>query len=222
MDHHLSSPRGGPIVWVPYVRGMLHPQVVAALGRAALPWVMTELLAADPFAYGGFIRARWREGRGFLILEHDTVPPDGALGQLVRCPRRWCIVPHPCDGVVATDSLGLAKFGAELLAELPDLADRQLAVWWRVEWRYHVPAPPNLAPQPADSRTHGAPRAWDSGHTARYGSWPGPGWPTTSPWQRVAADLASGLAARGIRPHIHEGETRHLHQYGQAAGVTVS
>jgi hypothetical protein len=99
-----------------YVAGIDDPDCPAHLTLAAegLPHE-TVLLGRDrPTAYSEWFRARWKEGTGFILVEHDIAPWPGAVRQLANCGRDWCAFPYPwCI------ALGLVKFSGEFTRQFP-------------------------------------------------------------------------------------------------------
>jgi len=44
--------------------------------------------------YGKLISDLWRDGRGFILVEHDIVPWPGALQAMWECSQYWCGYPY--------------------------------------------------------------------------------------------------------------------------------
>lgn len=89
-------------------------------------------VSGNPFGYLEHFQARWAQGRTFINMEHDTVPWPGALQDLLACERNWCFFGYlPGIDFVATNAapFGLVKFGASLIAAMPD-------VWELMERRF--------------------------------------------------------------------------------------
>lgn len=177
-----------------------------------------ELDPEDAMAYGSWLRAAWRRGEPLLVLEQDTVPPPGGIDGLLRCRQPWCLVPHDCDGGISLQSLGLVRFDSLLLQELPLAAERALAairpdVLWELEQLRQGHDLLERARPPALRR-----QALTLEQSHRYGRWPGPSWPTTSWWWECAGDLARELIVGGMAPHVHPGQTEHLHDYSRPHG----
>jgi hypothetical protein len=50
-------------------------------------------VSGSPTAYFELIRRLWGEQRSFILVEHDIVPPAGALEALEACGHSWCSAP---------------------------------------------------------------------------------------------------------------------------------
>lgn len=105
-------------VYVPYTD--LAPGVAEALRPDAPRYRWT---GDDERQYWWLLRGLWQDGEPFTIVEHDVIPPAGAVAEMWGCPEDWCAVPYPCGGIVTT-ALGCTKFEAPLLARYPDLVER--------------------------------------------------------------------------------------------------
>jgi hypothetical protein len=63
-------------------------------------------------------------GDGLVNVEQDVIPPDGFLESLAACDEPWCtyaIPRHNHPDQPLTNSLGLVRFSAALIASEPDL-----------------------------------------------------------------------------------------------------
>lgn len=86
------------------------------------------------YGYGRFFADRWKEGAGFVNVEHDVVPWPGAIELLTGCPQPWCgfaYTDHRWDEhpeLVHGVPLGCMKIGAELIAATPDIW-KQIIDW---------------------------------------------------------------------------------------------
>lgn len=79
-------------------------------------------VSASPWAYNTHLADRWREGRGFVNMEHDIVPWPGAITAMWRCPEPWCAYGYLPDlNMNGASMLGLTKFAAPVIAALPDV-----------------------------------------------------------------------------------------------------
>lgn len=91
--------------------------------------------------YGELLAQLWREGQGFVLVEHDVVPWPTAVTGLISCPFHWCCFQYPMNtGTPYGEpdclgkSLGLVKFGPHLLLRFPDLWKAWEGVpWWVVD-----------------------------------------------------------------------------------------
>jgi hypothetical protein len=209
-------------VYVPHVPGWLRPEVLPEIERQGFRPVLVTTPVSDPTAYPGWLRRMWHRGRGWLQVEQRVLPPEGALDRLALCPEPWCL--HPLDRINprVLYALGLVKFGDDLVAGYPEIADRAFArregeLWWQMEHQH------------AGTQRADAARPPGRGHRARENSgaplplvWPGPLWPTTGRWPQVDMPLADELARAGMLPHVHEPVPRNLVDYAERPpGVAV-
>jgi hypothetical protein len=74
-------------------------------------------------SYAEQLAAWWRDGEGFVLVEHDVAPWPGAIGQLIGCPRDWCAYRFPKYQHLIR-SLGCVKFSTRLVRIYPDLPYR--------------------------------------------------------------------------------------------------
>lgn len=82
------------------------------------------------FGYTRLLSRLWREGEGFVLLEHDIAPWFGAIHQLWDCEWQWCMFEYPKLGGRLTSGLGCAKFSDELVAGHPEFAEHWCGVSW--------------------------------------------------------------------------------------------
>lgn len=83
------------------------------------------------FGYGKLIADLWRQGRGFILVEHDIVPWPGALDAMWKCPEYWCGYPYPYfyytyapdsrRQMLRSHACGCVKFSDVLVKGWPDL-----------------------------------------------------------------------------------------------------
>lgn len=75
-------------------------------------------------AYYRLLVAQWREPGDLLVVEHDMLPADGSVDEMLACRWGWCTAPYNiANGQQITDGLGVAKFSATLKALRPQLMD---------------------------------------------------------------------------------------------------
>ena len=67
----------------------------------------------------------WAGRQTFVVVEHDVVPPLGAVRALLDCPRDWCGHAYPM-GAIAGTALGCVKLGAGLMERTPNAVSRIL------------------------------------------------------------------------------------------------
>ena len=113
-----------PIV-CPYTN--LRPETKAALTDEDVTFV--DVSYADD-AYYWVLQGVWHRQQGVIIVEHDIVPPRGAIDALRACPRAWCGVPY-LVGVNWDSGLGCVKFAPELMVRFPDAVDRFESTHWQ-------------------------------------------------------------------------------------------
>lgn len=167
----------------------------------------------SPFSYADVMRDLWRRPGDLIIVEQDVIPPSGAFDRFIHCPAPWCTHPHWTGEHYQHDSLGLAKFSADLRRRLPQLADQVCAApdsryWVRRGWT-HIPRDCSPATLNRDGvraclRPDVPVYMWPPDIAMR---------PTTHDWMAIDTDLSYALRSYGIVPHVHMGPTVHLHDY---------
>lgn len=79
--------------------------------------------------YGHMLADLWREGEGFLMMEHDIIPRGrAAVPALCKCPEPWCS--HAYLAPVLHISLGVLKLTTEALQASQDLP----VIWEGAHW----------------------------------------------------------------------------------------
>jgi len=119
--------------------------------------VLAVNVAGSPTAYYELLAAHWREPGDLLIVEHDMLPADGCVDEMLKCRWGWCTATYTiANGQQCTDGLGVAKFSATLKQLRPQLMDEVGAIaddglpakdWHRLDTRisrilrgaYHQP-----------------------------------------------------------------------------------
>lgn len=202
-----------PTVCVPFVSGMLLPHVAIAVNAQSDDVLYARLPTADETAYADALRALWSEPGLTVIVEQDTVPPDGSIQRLIDCPWDWCTHPHRVGGRLQIDTLGLVKFSARLKRRHPDLAHLALAredhEWFTRQGWTGVSKDAN----PATMRRYGR-RACLRPDAPIPDSWRDPAQrPSTVAWWQCDRYLAAQLRSLKYTPHVHLPETNHLHLY---------
>jgi len=95
------------------------------------------------FGYGKLVADLWRQGRGFILVEHDIVPWPGALKAMWECSRDWCGYPYLYDyhtyeaksrrRYLRSHAIGCVKFSDVLVKGFPELpTERQ---WENHHWQ---------------------------------------------------------------------------------------
>lgn len=88
------------------------------------------LFCEGEYGYGEHLTRLWKEGEGFVVVEHDVCPWMGAVWQLKECENDWCMYRYPKYGGALTRGLGCTKFSDRLVSTYP-----QLGVWSETSWR---------------------------------------------------------------------------------------
>lgn len=149
-------------------------------------------VSADPLEYGRLLRRLWEAGDTFVLVEHDLVPPAGAIAELLDCDRPLCGFDYAGhEGDAVGHSLGVTKFGDELMAIAPDA--------WK-GWGDNRPL------YRAGDDEHGYTFNRDGdGDLVR----PGHQWDLVE-WINLDGAIWDSLAGYGI--FVNDGEDRHLHR----------
>ncbi len=79
-------------------------------------------VSASQFAYHEALSAEWRQGRGFINVEHDIVPWPGALRELWDCSEPWCVFTYRVNAEY-DGYLGCVRFSDALVRNEPDAMD---------------------------------------------------------------------------------------------------
>lgn len=197
-------------VLVPHVPGKLRTEVVEAIYTDGYPVTLVPTPEDDPYAYATALRAAWRAGDGFFIVEQASRPPEGGVASQQRCPAAVCSRPHDCRRPGMLGTFACFRVSAALTRSAPDLADRlygrrDTEVWWRRGMLVNRPWRPGAA-RPAGLST----ACLDPAAVAELGPFPGPLWPTTQPWNGADSELHYELARRGVAVHWHRRPSVHL------------
>lgn len=78
--------------------------------------------------YGEMLAELWRQGHGFLLLEHDIIPAEGAVERLLRCRQPWCT--HAYPGPQLFMSMGVLKLTASALRKTSDFPPMWAGAHW--------------------------------------------------------------------------------------------
>jgi hypothetical protein len=106
-------------VLVPFVPGMLRPQTKAAVIRQFRSAIFVPTPREDDESYARVLIDASRLGGDLVVVEHDIVPPAGAIRGLFSCPHPWCYHLVELQGRLTPATLGLAKFAAGLTLRWP-------------------------------------------------------------------------------------------------------
>lgn len=186
--------RGDDVVAICSVAGGIMSQTLRTVREQYPGWSWYRQRKDHPTDYGDDLRRLWRSRGHLVVVEQDVVPPRDAIRELLGCPEDWCTYPHWTGERYDVQTLGLAKFGADMRYLFPHLADRALAGAWR---KLTGPA---VAP----------------GQDAYADAEDPQDWPTTAKWTECDVRLAEALRREGFVPHVHLPSTLHLHAYGRS------
>ena len=80
-------------------------------------------------AYFNVLAAQWRQPGDLLIVEHDMLPADGCVDEMLACRWGWCSAPYEvANHQQITDGLGVAKFSGTLKQLRPQFMDEVGAI----------------------------------------------------------------------------------------------
>lgn len=183
-------------------------------------WPWTPVDCGDDSAYEDAVRAAWRRGEAFTVVEHDVGVTHAALAGLAACPHSVCAVAYPLAHPSAT-----LRTLAGLLGRIPPAAGEPPLL---SEARAYARSLPSPAPDVvawqtwAHRVTTAAGWRWvETGEAwadavglgctrLRPGALPPADWgPGT--WDNVDSRLSAWLAASGVRMHIHWPSLPHWH-----------
>jgi hypothetical protein len=102
----------------------LAPETKAALAAERLRPRYVDV-SADGWDYWRLVCELWSAGSMFALVEHDVVPPPGAVRAMLACPRDWCAHEYKQGSLVGT-AFGCTKFSAAIIARHPDAVSRIL------------------------------------------------------------------------------------------------
>ena len=112
------------MIFVPYT------EIQTATKVALIGYDYKPVKVEGEYGYGEFFRERWKEGKSFIVIEHDCVPWPGAIEALMKCEEPWCAHNYglPCHRENPALSgagipLGCTKIGARLIEETPGIWD---------------------------------------------------------------------------------------------------
>jgi hypothetical protein len=184
------------MVVVPYVRGMLRPEVAAAVCREWPEAVLWEHEDGHGWTLPNLLRRWWREPGELVIVEQDAVPPPGAIASILACGREWCFHPAWIQNRYADRTHNLVRYSERLRRRLPQAADYALA--------------PNPFWRQRTCLRAGEENPWPEDRPES--------WPTSIRRQTADTALALQLLRLGVEPHRHLPPVRHLHDYTREGG----
>lgn len=112
------------VLYIPFVPGQVYTQTFEWAQRRAdaVPWPIQD---HDWSGYWRMLDACWMEPGNTIIVEHDMLPADGVIGDMLLCDQPWCTSPYRGspnkNEPDLTVGLGCVKFSAELKANEFDL-----------------------------------------------------------------------------------------------------
>lgn len=114
-------------VLLPYTPDRLEQRTSEwAYGRGDVEAV--DVSGADD-AYFKVLAAQWREPGDLLIVEHDMLPADGCVDEMLACRWGWCSAPYEvANRQQITDGLGCTKFSGTLKMLRPQFMDEVGAI----------------------------------------------------------------------------------------------
>lgn len=104
-------------VYVPYVRGMLREETVAAVPEAEF------IELSGDTCYWRLLADIWAKGAGAIIVEQDIAPGPRTIAGLAACRGDWCACTYDL-GYGYDWALGCTKFSAQLMRRYPETMDR--------------------------------------------------------------------------------------------------
>ena len=101
-------------------------QAELALQAQGIPY---QTMPVDSGAgYGDRLRELWQAGEGFLMLEHDIIPVEGAVERLLKCRQPWCT--HAYPGPQLFMSIGVLKLSTAAVRASQDLPQLWAGAHW--------------------------------------------------------------------------------------------
>lgn len=200
------------------LRGRLFPEVEAATAEQHPDYA---LHLDEPYplcTYADFMRVAWKGPGDLVIVEGDSIPPEGAIPALLGCPRPWCSHPSWVGDRYLDNTLGLVKFSAGLRETLPQLAEWALT---GQRWRW---GPRNRGLEDFNPAQHlgqvkideSVLRVWPSLAEIVYEMALNPG--TDAHPKAIDMRLAYELTKARIGLHVHQPPALHL-RYANDPGL---
>src|ERR1700677_3494647 len=103
---------------------------------------------ANDSSYFELFEELWKDGRSFIIIEHDIVVNETTIDELKVCDHDWCAMPFNYRGEEKAYALACSRFSADLIARVPQLPDIVAKMsddshppmhWCRLDaWVYHA------------------------------------------------------------------------------------
>lgn len=111
------------VVHIPFVPEKLYAQTFewSKLRDDVIPWPINDY---DYTAYWRMLLYAWKERCDTVVVEHDMLPADGVIEEMVACDQPWCTSPYRGANKNApdiVDGLGCVKFSETLKSNEFDL-----------------------------------------------------------------------------------------------------
>jgi hypothetical protein len=200
-------------VIVPHTEDGIRPEVRAELERQGAQLVPLLTPRRDRFSYAEGLRRAWDGTSDLVVCEADVEPAPGALEVLWGCSHLWCVHRLWIGTHYDTGTLGLVRWSARLMRDVPDLMHQVAApmdprYWVRRGW---TAIDPDCSVATLNSAGKRAPllRTAPSAAAAPWVALR----PTTRDSLGMDAAIVSTLLGYGVEPHLHEPPPNHLHDY---------
>lgn len=108
-----------PLVVIPYVHGWLREETTEAVHAWGGSWCTRPIEDGDPYGYAKAFEQWWGYPGDLVIVEHDIVPADGQIAEMLQCPEEWCSAAYSVGEGRTTTGLGLTKISARAKAYAP-------------------------------------------------------------------------------------------------------
>lgn len=102
---------------VPHTGDAPKPETIEALKRETLPVDYCPLRTDTD--YYELLRNLWGDKQTFITVEHDIIPFEGAIQELLDCPHDWCGFPYEYPPFGTYVGMGCGKFAAGIMKRHP-------------------------------------------------------------------------------------------------------
>lgn len=119
------------MLYLPYTPEKLHPETRMFGNRHGAVFVDVSL---DVYDYARAFFEWWEDRQTFTILEHDIIPTDDDLAEMLSCDRPWCAASYSYPGRADLIAFGFTTFRAPLVGrKLQTLGKFQMPRWWELD-----------------------------------------------------------------------------------------